>query len=501
MLNKKSINILFLIMLISNVACNVPPIKDFVTSTINPTSTVLPTSTFLPTKYPTKTPIPKNRVDKLVFHKATGSITYNWFSYIPSDLDKSKPVYLLVTGLHGGIESYDNQTNITKQMVEERLGWPFINNFILLAPVIPRSADGHEDFYPIAFDLPSFTTTNLFYRRADIEFNHILDYFTESLQNDGYRVNPKILIEGFSAGGVFAQRYALLHPEKVLAISAGGISNFSLPITEYEDIPVNWPVGIANIEYLAQINFDEKEYKNIYQYIFIGEQDSKYPNTLLFPNSWGPTSMWESVEQRNFLRRAFGSQDPLRIEKQINYLNKNGYEKITFKKYPDVGHEFNSLMVNDIMNFLKNTIEINNEYLQGFQPTSLITIDGYKNEWSNYEIKVVPRGDSSNISTDNISYSYTQDEYYIYIMVETKKPIIDDPFTIVIGVELSNPDKSNNGFEFNVNSDGTIFAGYFPKTWNQIFGYRVDWKDVIEIQIPKSVFNNSIFEGIKYISL
>ena len=467
-------------------------------------STFTPTITFTPTNTPTITPTPVNPLDTIVLHDANQDIVYRWFSYVPSGLDKTKPVYILLTGLNGYMGTYDDATSQTRSILRERLGWPNINNFVLLAPVIPRIDNPNQDeIYSVAFDLSSFKTADKFAQRADLKVISMIDRLSGLLREDGYNANKKVVIEGFSAGSLFAQRFVILHPDRVIAIAAGGGSNFMLPLSSYNGIPINWPVGINDLKGLSGIDFDQNAYNQISQFIFIGDQDGKIPNTIVFPDSWGVTNMWESVGQRDFLRQSFGTTDPIRMGNEIEYLNSNGFNNITFKVYIGIGHQETDSMVNDKMVFLMRVIEP--FYNPVPTPTSSIpiVIDGYANDWAGFSHVTVidSSGDSFNPDTDITSYSFTQDDNYVDILLQTKAPITKEKATLDIGLSLQTPDGQKQKYEFNINSDGSAYGGTSPDVFHRALGVSVAWKDVVEIQIPKSVFNGSIFIGINYISL
>jgi len=224
----------------------------------------------------------------------------------------------------------------------------------LLVPVIPRRENPHV--YPVAFDLPSFRVSDEFYRKADLKVLQMIDEFISILESDGYHVSNKILIERFSVGGMFALRFAILHPDRVKAISAGHCGgNFTLPISNYRDETINLPVGINNLYEIAEINFDQEEYREIEQFIYIGNLDTETTTVWnRFHPTWGSKYMWESVQQMEFLHNNFGEVDPIRLENEIAYLNFIGYENIEFKLYPDLGHNVTHQMINNLMEFLYN---------------------------------------------------------------------------------------------------------------------------------------------------
>jgi len=141
--------------------------------------------------------------------------------------------------------------------------------------VIPTSPD--YIYYPAAFDVNSFLgATEPFYSRADVQANLMIDSLILSLESDGYNVQAKVFVEGFSTGGMFSQRYGVLHPERIKALAAGHIGGFiTLPIYEYDYTDLNWPLGLNDYEILIGNQFKFNEYANLPQFLYIGENDTK----------------------------------------------------------------------------------------------------------------------------------------------------------------------------------------------------------------------------------
>jgi pimeloyl-ACP methyl ester carboxylesterase len=306
---------------------------------------------------PTVTSIPIHPVGKVVLHGSTEEMIYSWYSYVPNNLSREKTIYILITGIYGGTYDYEESARTAKLMLQERLQWPYFDQFVLLVPVIPRKENPHS--YPVAFGLNSFRERDTFFSRADLKVNLMIDELIDDLINDGYQMSPKVMIEGFSSGSMFAQRYALLHPDRVKAIAAGQCGgNFTLPEYEYEGNILNWPVGINNLGELAGIQFDQESYTEIAQFIYIGDLDTGEGDTTIVWNrlhpTWGAQYMWESVSQMEFLHNTFGETDPVRLQAEIDYLNKIGYENIEFKLYPGARHEITDQMIDDFMEFLSD---------------------------------------------------------------------------------------------------------------------------------------------------
>jgi hypothetical protein len=274
-------------------------------------------------------------------------IPYDWFTYVPTNLKKDRQNYILVSGLHGNpTDDYEEIIEKSRIQAGMRKAWAYDLEVAVLVPVVPTSP--RYVYYPVAFDVTSFLeSTPPFYQRADLKALLMIDEFLEALRTDGYTMSDKVFIEGFSAGGMFAQRFTLLHPERVQAIAAGHCGGtFTLPESSYDDVTINWPVGINDFSTLVGYEFNRSAYLQVPQYIYIGDEDTAI--TLD-----GVQVLWRSQSQIDYIQGTFGYYGPEILEKQIEYLRSIGYDNITFKMYIGVGHKHTSGMVNDSRTFFR----------------------------------------------------------------------------------------------------------------------------------------------------
>ncbi|MFC1694413.1 choice-of-anchor Q domain-containing protein, partial [Candidatus Latescibacterota bacterium] len=186
----------------------------------------------------------------LIFHEGCETIEYNWYSYIPSTISKSKQCYILISGANGKFRGdYEKSTEEGIKLAEREIYRTKNYEYVLLTPVIPRNIEPDrliQTYYSVAFDRNTFyETTNSFDRRADEKVNKMIDNLIYVLQKEGYNVYEKVFIEGFSAGGMFAQRYPLLQPNRVQAIAGGQCGgSIVMPENTYKGYEMNWPIGV-----------------------------------------------------------------------------------------------------------------------------------------------------------------------------------------------------------------------------------------------------------------
>jgi pimeloyl-ACP methyl ester carboxylesterase len=310
-------------------------------------SVVYPTPTPTPVPpTPTSVPPPNLAPGQMVFRQADRTIAYNWFTYVPASITKEEPSYVWVTGLHGNIitDEYNLITEESRQQAQWRTLLAEEHRHFLLVPAIPRPETNHV--YAVGFDWKVFLqSSDPFCQRPDFKVNQMIDQFTADLRDLGYNVQDRVFIDGFSAGGMFGQRYTLLHPERVQAVAAGHCGGeLTLAEASYDGTVMDWPVGINDFHTLVGREFNRDAYREVPQLVFIGDEDT---NTTL----WGTGELWRTQSQIDFLIGTFGATPPVRLENQVKYLNNLGYSSIVFKIYPGVTHQYTSEMVADALAF------------------------------------------------------------------------------------------------------------------------------------------------------
>ena len=98
-------------------------------------------------------------------------------------------------------------------------------------------------------------------------------------------MNEKVLVQDYSASGMFANRFAVLHPHRVLAVAAGSPGGWPIaPVTDYSGEPLPYPVGVADLEELMGTPFDPSAYRKVGQLLVLGSEDEN--DSVDFCDGW-----------------------------------------------------------------------------------------------------------------------------------------------------------------------------------------------------------------------
>ena len=163
------------------------------------------------------------------------------------------------------------------------------NGYPMIIPAIPRFKDfrpnflGSDCFKNDFKKLESSIFKDNLYLYENLADQHkaIMEYTIKYLNANGINIDNKVIISGYSEGAKFASHFALLHPEIIKAVIAGGTGGaISMPVSNIGDYQFTYPMGIADIS-----NFDFASFKNISFFYYMGDidtSDSAIPNFEIY---------------------------------------------------------------------------------------------------------------------------------------------------------------------------------------------------------------------------
>lgn len=188
----------------------------------------------------------------------------------------------------------------------DRLGVP------LLVPLFPRPPLPGEEgsLYLHALTRASLEVQLPLLRRVDLQLLAMIEDVTERLHRSGTPLARRVLLTGFSASGSFVNRFAVLHPDRVLAVASGSPGGWPVaPVADVEGEALPWPVGVADVEMLVGRPIDGKALARVAWFLFLGAEDTNdavphrdsfsKANEALILRRFGPTpvSRWKAAER------------------------------------------------------------------------------------------------------------------------------------------------------------------------------------------------------------
>ena len=252
-----------------------PTVTNTPTLTPSPTATNTPTLTPSPTRAPLPTLSPlveQLKPGHIVMHSATDSNPYVFYTYFPRSAVREKNIIVGVWPHGGAMGNSDYEYH--KEQARKTLSWlkSYAEKFKipLVVVAIPRT----NELYVHTIHPGTFSTSNEMLSRPDLKLiDAVWNQYIPSLKEAGFVTNDKVLMMGMSSPGMFTHRFAILHPELLQAIWEGSEAPAPLPASELNGVPLNYPLGVKNLESLTGKPFDLETYKNIPQFISVGEND------------------------------------------------------------------------------------------------------------------------------------------------------------------------------------------------------------------------------------
>jgi hypothetical protein len=276
---------------------------------------------------------------------AAGNFHSPYYLYTPRVV--KSPVHIVVAPNNTGKPDDDRNVHeraallrvLKYKAIADELGAP------MLIPAFPREQTNWR-VYSHALDRDSLTTELTGLRRPDLQVIAMFEDAQRRMQSKYRDVHPHVLIMGFSASGMFANRFSLLHPEKVLAAAAGSPGGWPLaPRSEWEGKKLRYPVGVADLRELTGRDFQLDRFQQVAQFIYVGEKDEN--DSVIFEDGYDP-------EDRETVQTLFGKE--LAVLWQASKMVYEGFDATVLRGYPDAAHGNNKAMQADVVQFFRDAI-------------------------------------------------------------------------------------------------------------------------------------------------
>ncbi|MFZ5351107.1 MAG: stalk domain-containing protein [Bacillota bacterium] len=313
---------------------------------------------------------------------------FHWPYYIaiPSNQYKSENKYdkryMLVDTTNNGVtESFDVCLNSTYDTVNTRSQYSlsvaeYLNTPALM-PVFPRpnvwyesSEDGWGGFYTHALDRDTATLhlkmedpalsamldesfAELKFdidqlKQLDCQLEAMIEHAIDYLNSNGFKLEEKVFMCGYSASGTFTDRFTNLHPDKVKAVASGGtLDDMMLPLDRYQNENLIFPIGNYDYKEITGRSFDINAHNQVARLIFMGEDDTN--NVVPYSDCYGD-------RERAVIIKLWGEEVLPRASSLIKLYGEAGGKGI-FILDNGVGHSFSNEMSEYILEFFRANID------------------------------------------------------------------------------------------------------------------------------------------------
>lgn len=197
----------------------------------------------------------------------------------------------------------------------------------ILVPLIPSYKD-YPYLQQLSQECFSLSSDDRNYR-IDEQVVRIINKAKSILEKEkGLVVKDRIFLNGYSSSGVFAQRFALLHPDIIETACIGGASG-SIPIPTKK---MAYPIGIADYESLTGKKFDLESYSKIKFRYYVGELETQNKSDSRVDDFGQPAPMHDMsyfdrsvpTEVGKYQRNVLGTEMFSRAQNTIQILQNLG---------------------------------------------------------------------------------------------------------------------------------------------------------------------------------
>ncbi len=185
---------------------------------------------------------------------------------VPKELDDGKQIVLESVNFEGtndNIRIAEHTVRGLKDMTE------IVDDAPILIPFLPDVKGGVPYYQQLSRDC--FTKEDIDFKRVDLRVIATLEDARELIETEHHRTTDnKVFLNGYSSSGVFAQRFAMIHPEYVDRALIGGAAG-TIPIPTDE---LNYPFGTRDFKELFGKEFNAEAYKRIGFAYYVAELEA-----------------------------------------------------------------------------------------------------------------------------------------------------------------------------------------------------------------------------------
>ncbi len=178
---------------------------------------------------------------------------FRYHLYTPSYGGQGLPVLVAV---HGISHRAKEQARAFAQLAEQK-------GFVLIAPLFCRK------------NFPAYQRLGVSQKNVPCYPDEALNILLEEIAEQKGFNTQKVYLFGYSAGGQFAHRYAMMYPEKVYSVATGAAGWYTFP-----DRQISFPRGLRTRTGFRGIELDPQRFLQVPMASFVGEKDVYQDSTF-----------------------------------------------------------------------------------------------------------------------------------------------------------------------------------------------------------------------------
>jgi pimeloyl-ACP methyl ester carboxylesterase len=164
----------------------------------------------------------------------------------------------------------------------------------------------------------------------------------------GMAVESQVLLNGFSASGTFANRFTLLHPERVRGVACGGINGvLTLPLASSGGHLLPYPVGIQDVAELTGAGVALEAWKRVPQFVYLGAEDDN--DAVAFDDGY-------SAQERELVHAVLGARMQPDRWAAVQSMYRASGANVRFRTYPGIGHGTNGPIKTEVAEFFRTVM-------------------------------------------------------------------------------------------------------------------------------------------------
>lgn len=287
-----------------------------------------------------------NEIVKIEANPAKG-FSYSYYLYVPAAWrefpSKQRRTILVIPNNSGVNDDLSFHDRDAKRRIAENSKFAAKLDLAVLMPVFPRPKTDWN-VYTHALDRDAMLTGKKEFKRFELQLARMIADARRRLSGEKIKIDERVLMLGFSASGMFVNRFAFLHPEMVKAAAIGSPGGWAIaPVASFEDKTLRYPIGTSDFKAVSGAKFNLKAVRRVPLFMFLGDQDDN--DSVIFGDSY-------ESEDKDLIFALFGETPVKRweISRKIYEENKLAAK---FKLYPNVKHTISKEMRDDIEAFFK----------------------------------------------------------------------------------------------------------------------------------------------------